>query len=201
MIIDLRDVEIFYINIKKDKEKNRSMLDLIDQFGFNHSQRIDATYIPDNPISGCAASHYKILSSIKSPAIILEDDCVIKNNTSTIEVPDDADAIYLGLSQWGYKNDTSKPKNFDFIKHKSMQGIYKINSMLATHAILYLTNEYINACTRVAKYSADNGVHVDQGFARIQRYYNVYALANPIFYQQSNKAATNFKLSNNRIVI
>ena len=73
--------------------------------------------------------------------------------------------------------------------------------MLATHAIFYINKDYMNACTRIAKYSMDNGVHIDQGFARIQRYYNIYALGNPIFYQQSNRSATNFKFSNNKIVI
>lgn len=201
MIIDLREIETFYINIKHHKEKNESMLNLIDQFGFKKVNRVDATYIPDNPVAGCASSHYKIFSQMNNPTIILEDDCIIKNNNPIIEVPDDADAVYLGLSQWGYKEDISKPKNFDFIKHKSVKNIYKVSSMLATHAIFYISKEYIDICTKVAKYSMDNGVHIDQGFARIQRYYNVYAVSNPIFYQQSNRTATNFKFSNNKIVI
>jgi hypothetical protein len=72
--------------------------------------------------------------------------------------------------------------------------------MLATHAILYLNKDYLNVCTQVAKYSAENSVHVDQGFARIQRYYNVYAVADPIFYQSSNKQSTNIQFIRDRII-
>ena len=201
MIVDLREIQTYYINLKQDKEKNILMQNLKNDFGFKNYNRLDGVYIKDDPKTGCASSHYKILSEIKTPTIILEDDCVIKNNKPIIEVPDDADAVYLGLSQWGYKDDISKIKNFNFEKHKTISSIYKISSMLATHAILYLSKDYINICNRVAKYSKENSVHIDQGFARIQRYYNVYAISDPIFYQSSNKAATNFKFSLNKIVI
>jgi hypothetical protein len=201
MIIDLRDIDTYYINIAKHKEKNNSMIDLGNNFGFKNYNRINAVYNPENPITGCASSHYNILKDLKKETIILEDDCIIKNNQPIIKVPNDADAVYLGLSQWGYRDDISKPKNFDFKKHENVRSVYKISSMLSTHAILYINKEYMDACARVAKYSMDNGIHIDQGFARIQRYYNVYAVSDPIFYQNSNRAATNFKFSNNKIVI
>lgn len=200
MIINLQDTDMKYINLDRHKEKRLSMEDLAKDFGFKKYSRVEGTDIPQDPISGCASSHYKILSNIIKPTIILEDDCVLKNKTLSIEVPDNADAVYLGLSEWGYRKDSSRPSNFTFTKHKAINNIYKIDSMLATHAILYISKEYINACTRVAKYSADNGVHIDQGFARIQRYYNVYALGTPIFYQDSNKSSTNISLIKNRLV-
>jgi hypothetical protein len=200
MIIDLKNVETFYINIKKHKEKNQSMIDLGNSFGFKKYSRAEGIHKPKDPRSGCAASHHKILSEMKDITIILEDDCVIQNNISKIEVPDNADAVYLGLSQWGYQNDLSKPGNFTFSRHGAMKNIYKIDSMLATHAILYISKRYIDACTAVAKYSEENSIHVDQGFARIQRYYNIYALGDPVFYQNSNKAATNISFIKNRLV-
>jgi hypothetical protein len=200
MIIDLKNIETFYINIKKHQEKNESMIELGNSFGFKKYNRVEAIYKSKDSLSGCAASHYKILSRINEMTIILEDDCVIQNNISKIEVPDDTDAIYLGLSQWGYQKDLSKPGNFIFNRHGVIKDIYKIDSMLATHAILYISKRYIDACAAVAKYSEDNSVHIDQGFARIQRYYNVYALGNPIFYQSSNKAATNISFIKNRLV-
>jgi len=48
--------------------------------------------------------------------------------------------------------------------------------------------------TKVAKWSADNDRHIDQGFALVQKYFNVYALGNPLFYQHSNTKATSIKL-------
>lgn len=200
MKINLKTTPVIYINMDKDVNRNESMKDLINEFGFTKHFRSSGTYTPGDSLKGCATSHNNILSSIKSKAIILEDDCVIKNNISTIEVPDDADAVYLGLSEWGYTKDVSKLGNFKFEMVNGYPGVYKVNGMLATHAILYISKEYIKMCERVAEYSSKNSVHVDQGFARIQRYFNVYAIADPIFYQHSNTEATNIKFVKDRII-
>ena len=40
------------------------------------------------------------LKKIDPPFIILEDDATPSNFTPEIEVPDDADAVYLGVSSW-----------------------------------------------------------------------------------------------------
>ena len=200
MKIDLKKITTSYINLNRHEDKNEKMKQLGKDFGFVSYTRSEGIDKPNDPLSGCASSHYNILSKSKGNTIILEDDCVIKNNKSVIEVPDDADAVYLGLSEWGFRRDNSKRENYIFTQHEEMNHIYRIDSMLATHAILYLNDDFMKVCTQVAKYSMDNSVHIDQGFARIQRYYNVYALANPIFYQSSNKEATNIRFLRNRMV-
>lgn len=199
MKIDLRKVPAVYINMDKDIQKNESMKDLVNNFGFTKPLRSAGEYVQGDPLKGCATSHYNVLSEIKSKVIVLEDDCVIMNNNPVIEVPDDADAVYLGLSLWGYLKDVSKPNNYSFSPVYGYPGIYKVNGMLATHAILYINKDYIRTCERVAKFSAENSVHIDQGFARMQRYFNVYAVADPIFYQNSNTEATRIKFSKDRI--
>lgn len=200
MKIDLRKIKTFYINLDKDTIRNESMQQLVSDFGFTNAERSAGEYRAGDPLSGCAASHFNILSTNKTKTIILEDDCVLKRNTPVIEVPDDADAIYLGLSEWGYFRDVSKRENFTFIQHNEYKNVYKVNGMLATHAILYLNKDYMKMCEIVSKFSADNSVHVDQGFARIQRYFNVYALAEPIFYQSSNTEATDIVFKKDRII-
>jgi hypothetical protein len=200
MKINLKNVPVIYINMDKDADRNDSMKSLITVFGFTKYLRSAGEYVPGDSLKGCATSHYNILSQIKSKTIILEDDCKIKNNMSVIEVPDDADAVYLGLSTWGYLKDISKPNNYSFEEVVDFPGVYKVNGMLATHAILYINKDYIKACERVAKYSSENSVHVDQGFARIQRYFNVYAISDPIFYQSSNINATKIKFVKDRII-
>jgi len=200
MKINLKNIPVVYINMDKDTDRNESMKSLIDTFGFTKHSRSSGEYVQGDSLKGCATSHYNILSQITTKTIILEDDCKINNNTSTIEVPDDADAVYLGLSAWGYLKDNSKPGNYLFEQVKDFPGVYKVNGMLATHAILYISKEYIKTCERIAKFSMDNSVHVDQGFARVQRYFNVYAIDKPIFYQSSNFDATRIKLVKNRII-
>ena len=68
--------------------------------------------------------------------------------------------------------------------------------MLSTHAILYLSDTYVDACARIARYHGyviEN--HIDIGFAEIQKYYNVLALNEPLFRQYEWSAVTTGKLT------
>jgi hypothetical protein len=194
MQIDIRKIPTFYINMDKDKDRNEEMIQLGKDVRFKEYTRSSGISLPKMPKAGCAKSHYNILSNIDQPTIILEDDCIIKNDSYIIKVPDDADAVYLGLSGWGFINSESKLNNFKYERHEEFLGIYKIDGMLATHSILYISPEYIEIATRIAKWSGDNNKHIDQGLALIQKYFNVYALKKPIFYQHSNAVATNIIL-------
>ena len=194
MIIDLRNIPTFYINMDKHSDRRNDMEQLGKDVGFKQYSRVQGVAMPKNPRSGCAKSHHSILENMNQPTIILEDDCVIKTGSYMLEIPDDTDALYIGLSGWGFLNSQSKLNNLDYERHEKYQGLYKINGMLATHAILYISPAYIEMAKRVAKWSGDNDEHIDQGFALIQKYFNVYALKKPIFYQHSNTEATNIML-------
>jgi hypothetical protein len=53
--------------------------------------------LPSSPIRGCWQSHIDALSSAKGPVLILEDDAVFaKGFSPDIDVPDDAELLYLG---------------------------------------------------------------------------------------------------------
>jgi hypothetical protein len=194
MQIDLKNIPTVYINMDKDKTRNKEMLDLGKNLGIKNYSRSTGVYIEGHPMAGCATSHMNILSKISEPTVILEDDCVVASGITIIDIPDDADAIYLGLSDWGYLNSFSKTKNFNYTMNNTFKNVYKVDGMLATHAILYISSEYINMASKVAKWSAENDQHIDQGLALIQKYFNVYALGKPIFYQHSNTDATNITL-------
>jgi len=195
MQIDIKNLDVFYINMDRHPDRNKDMVQLGKELKLNSYTRTAGADMTGHPMAGCATSHYNILSKeTNSPIVILEDDCVISRKETVIEVPDDADAVYLGLSNWGYLDSISKLSNFNYKRHKHFKDVFKIDGMLATHAILYISKEYKDMATKVAKWSADNDRHIDQGFALVQRYFNVYALGNPLFYQHSNTKATSIKL-------
>lgn len=194
MKIDISSLPVVYINMDRHQDRNIDMLQLGKDLGLKNYSRTQGVDMPGHPMAGCATSHYNIFKDIEEPTVILEDDCVIANKKTVIEVPDDADAVYLGLSNWGYLNSSSERKNFAYKRHKDYDDIYKIDGMLATHSILYISKDYIEISSRIAKWHADNNRHIDQGLALIQKYFNVYALGTPIFYQHSNTEATNIKL-------
>lgn len=194
MKIDIKSLPIFYINMDKHIDRNNDMIKLGKKLKLENYNRVSGVDMPKKPMAGCATSHYNILKNINQPTVILEDDCVSLVKHTTINVPDDADAVYLGLSKWGYLDSTSEPDNFIHKEHKDYEGIYKVDGMLATHAILYISQDYIEMSTKVAQWHAENNKHIDQGFALIQKYFNVYALGSPMFYQHSNSVATNIRL-------
>ena len=66
--------------------------------------------------------------------------------------------------------------------------------MFSTHAILYLNPEYISVCKKIAYHHHEINEHVDIGFTDVQKYYNVYAFNQPLFYQTSSNG-TDQKLS------
>ena len=182
MNLDLREASAVYINLKKDVKKDFAMKALILDCGFKNTIRVEAEYTP-NSLAGCSLSHYNALNEIDPPFIVFEDDCVIKNFNPNIEIPDDADAVYLGISSWGRMNSHSGP----FVQYEEVSnGLLRIYNMLSAHAILYLNHEYISLCKKISQQAYEIADHQDIGFAEIQRYYNVYSFDDPMFYHTSS---------------
>ena len=183
MNLDLRDIPAIYINLEKDVDKNQNMKSMLNQYGFNNIIRLNAEYTPDNPLVGCSLSHYNALCEIDPPFIVFEDDCMVKTLRSTIEIPDDSEAVYLGISSWGRMNSHSGP----CVQSESGGfGMVRLYNMLSAHSVLYLDEEYTSLCKRISYNSYETAQHQDIGFAEIQRYYNVYAFNDPLFYQTSS---------------
>ena len=198
MNISLIDIPVFYINLDEQEEKRKLTETLLKQLGFRSVTRFSAIKHEAGRIIGCARSHYEILRTQKPPFIILEDDCALhKEFTNNLEIPDDADALYLGISHWGRYLNHSGP----YVHTTQVnQDLVRVHNMLATHAILYLTEPYVDICKRVAHhfgYEVEN--HLDIGFAEIHRFYNVYALNEPLFRQYEWSAVTTGKLSENSL--
>jgi hypothetical protein len=191
MNLDLRKIPAIYINLQRDNEKNEYMHNMLTELEFETIIRVEASEFPDRHLAGCSLSHFNSLNEINPPFIIFEDDCKVKNFDPIIEIPEDADAVYLGISAWGRMNSHSGP----FVQYEKVNDrILKVYNMLGAHAILYLSKEYVSLCSKIAIHASQTSEHQDIGFADIQRYYNVYTFDDPMFYQTSSKG-TNLKLS------
>lgn len=204
MKINIRDVNVKWINLDKDEEKNQQMEEIVNRLGFKNASRFSAvTGIEphegvrhgEEHYRSCAESHFSILiEAIKNetfPILILEDDVEFEENLDIfldsidgeLEVPDDIDALYLGTSHGD--------GTFKAVEHDS--GLARITNVFATHAILYFN-------PKMAQDVIDNGetwiyehcVPFDICLARkIQHEYKVYSVKNPWFYQSDAKNAVN----------
>lgn len=194
MIINLLDVPVYYINLDDDIEKRKSTEILLKKLGFRNVNRVSAIFHPKGRIIGCARSHYEILKDAKPPFIIIEDDCALsKDFVSEVKIPDNADALYLGISHWGrYLNHSGPYVHYDSVNDE----IVRVYNMLATHAIMYLTQSYVDICKRISyHYGYEVEGHLDIGFAEIHKLYNVYSFNEPLFKQHDWSEVTTSKLN------
>lgn len=198
MKLDIRNIPVYYINLEEEVEKRERTETLLTEMGFKNIIRVQAIKHEAGRIIGCARSHHQILSTLSGPAIILEDDCSLnKEFKGDIEIPDISDAVYLGISHWGRYLNHSGPYVHT---SKTDTECVRVYNMLATHAILYLSDEYIQMCSRIAyHYGYEVHNHLDIGFAENQKYFNVYALDEPLFRQYEWSAVTTGRLSENSI--
>lgn len=186
MKINLLDIPVFYINMNKDTDKDKYIRSLLEGLGFKNINRIEAVEDKKSGRRGLSKSQYKALTQINPPFIVLEDDCDTKSFVSEIEVPENSDAIYLGNSSWGLLGSYT---GF-LLRYKEVPGfneVYRVFNMLSSHAILYLTEEYVSMCKRTTDYCANvskEPVPMDVPFAEIQKYFNIYTINKPLFIQK-----------------
>ena len=194
MKLNLIDIPVYYINLDNQDEKRKRTETMLKQIGFKFVNRFSAIEHEEGRIIGCARSHYEILNEAQPPFIILEDDCSLNREINfKIEIPDNADCLYLGISHWGRYLNHSGP--YVHIT-KVDKDIVRVHNMLATHAILYISKEYANLCKRISYhfgYEVEN--HLDIGFAEVHRFFNVYSFDEPLFKQYEWNAVTTGKLS------
>lgn len=194
MKLNLTDIPIYYINLDEDDEKRKRTETMLKCLGFKYVNRFSAIKHEAGRIIGCARSHHEILKKTKPPFIIIEDDCTLnKDFVNEVELPDDSDALYLGISHWGrYLNHSGPYVHCEKINEE----IVRVYNMLATHAIMYLTKEYVDICKRVSYYYGyviEN--HLDIGFAEIHKLYKIYSFDEPLFRQYEWSAVTTGKIS------
>lgn len=195
MKIDLRDVTVRWVNVDSDTEKNKMMEELCERVGFRNASRFSAVtgidphegVVPgEEHYRNCAESHFKIYEETDSfPLLILEDDVETESVfTCDLEnVPDDADAIYLGTSHG----------DGNYLATDVGNGWMKVERVFATHSILYLNKKICKEVIDIGRHWIYNlNRPFDVGFAYdVQPKYNVYAPYIPFFYQADSKNKKN----------
>jgi len=143
--IDLREIPCFVINCKHDVEKRRFMERQLGGLGIRFeivpAVRADPDWI------GIAISHLKVLRLTRAevPFLVLEDDCLFNDRFQLIwDVPVEADALYLGASEFGLQT----PGEFSWGKQRTVRWepydhtYLRVFNMLARHAVVYLSSDY-----------------------------------------------------------
>ena len=182
--------------MESDQERKSKFLEWNKKLGFNNVTRIPGIY-GDPYFIGLSQSFtlgIKEGLSLEDMFIIFEDDAVpTEKFVDEVEIPDDADALYLGVSAWGFRHDQD-PKDLPdfngavFEEVDGFPGIFKIHSTLSTHAMVYINKTFCESMLASLERARTLGHHNDA-----QRYFdgvfdrhNVYAVG-PLFYQHDER--------------
>ena len=146
-------------------------------------------------IIGCGMSHLEVLKMSKSWTLILEDDIALTDFPKRLgEIPKNTDAIYLGVSTFGYIRGLSYPLRNSVLVTQVSEDYKRVFNMCATHAILYLSERYIEESKKLTEYCLSVNIPWDLGIASIHRHFNILTPNNPWFYQSEQSEVTNFSL-------
>jgi len=116
------------------------------------------------------------------PFVIFEDDIKKKEFPSEIEIPDDADILYIGLSTWGMTNKKTGVNNSVCFKNID-ENIIKVYNMLSLHGIIICSMRGLLLFQKTLLEDFFTSNPWDISICQIQPYINAYALKNPLVYQ------------------
>jgi hypothetical protein len=181
--INLEDLEIIYINLPEFVNRNQTMKNMLSHYGLSAFRSEGIGYENHKGYDLVADAHLKALnSSSAQQVLILEDDCIPHNYRNQIEVPDDADIVYLGIH--GHKH----------YRKRISPEVWRISGMLTAHAILYLTERGKNILIEAQQLTSKRKYAFDVSLAKLQNRVNTYALNSPIWYQKDYPELTKFNI-------
>jgi hypothetical protein len=184
MKIKLTSIPAYYINLHNHRKKNKSIKKLLAELGF-HTVKRTPGFVSETNILGCGLAHQNVLVSLgrqEGPFLLFEDDIAVTHFDHIIDVPDDADAIYLGVSKMGII-DGADCENIIVSKVEGFDNVFRIYNMLAAHAILYLNMDYVRSASKYIQEYIDLGQPHDIGLAEHMGDWKVYAIDKPVFIQ------------------
>jgi GR25 family glycosyltransferase involved in LPS biosynthesis len=215
MKINIKSLKTYVINLKEDEKRRISSKDALNKAGIYDIKFFPAEkYKPSR--TGLAITFKKLFKEIENhdnPILICEDDILFNEdfNINEIDIPDNADALYIGISKYGrisfinpyvdsfgnsYLEQRNKTYNEDLVVARVDDNLYRIYNMLTAHAIIMVNHKYTKFLHDAIDIAILGGGHQDIVRAVTMPFWNVYALNNPIFYQSSIETnITNFKIS------
>jgi len=120
------------------------------------------------------------------PFIMIEDDVSILVDRDIINIPDNTDILYIGLSCCSMDADSFHYKNY-YEAVDGYQDIVRIKHMLASHGIMICSPLGAAALQRTMMETWFSDMCWDVPMAYIQPYYHVYALREPFVYQNQER--------------
>ena len=196
--MDLRQIKVYVISPGVGKYMSRltNTLTRLRDAGFQDVEHVFS--VPDeSPTNSLSKTNLVIFEKEKDrtdPFIIIEDDIQVEDLMSSdmwcLPIPEDAVAVYLGVSMWVYPYEyhtLSCGKHIRLITPEETVShddrLVQIKGMTSTHAILFMDRSFIQTLSLCIRSFLDIRTPHDLIMATLQKHYKVYALKQPFFYQ------------------
>lgn len=191
MKINFSEIPAFYINLEYACDRKERMEEMLSQCNYKNFSRIDAIGTAANewPWKGQNQSYVKACTQTLAPFIVLEDDIALHSWIPSIEVPDNADAVYLAGSILFSEDFHLQAYSTEF------KNVVRVYDMLTNCAILFLSQELVNEYTEILK----SNVRGDVAMSSLSHKYNFYAVNPVIFYHNDPNPAMEVPNKNTRV--
>tara|TARA_R100000152_G_C6773035_1_gene200194 strand:+ start:451 stop:1089 length:639 start_codon:yes stop_codon:yes gene_type:complete len=186
MEVKLSEIRTKIISLPTETQRRENMKSLLD--GVEHTNYEFFDSIKTQPYwIGCGLSHRECLAFEEAPLLTLEDDVAITEHyRDVIDIPEEADIVYLGCSHWGTKSGTSQLKGVNYEKYN--EDYYRVSHMVGAHAILYMNNKAIKDFSgTIVRQLFEVDRPFDEVYARLQEKYVILTPTNPFYYQNCEK--------------
>lgn len=185
MILPIKSLKYYFLNHNNVLRKANmyvefSQMDLTEVNPIDHKNRYSSgasgfSRMLETAVSSCGNQF--------EPFVLLEDDVKQKRPfPKAIEIPDDADILYIGLSKWGMREENQG--HIDIVCYDNINpDLIRVKNMLSSHGFVICSLRGLLVFQRCMTEAYIKGTSWDIYMAQIQPYYNMYALRNPLVYQ------------------
>jgi hypothetical protein len=178
------------------EERDVRMVQMLDRLGYKNTkisacahEYIDG-FVCKNGNTKSYIAALEIAANCDEPCIVFEDDA---NTTiwhrDIVDVPDDADALWIGTSCFGLVKGWRQMSICDDIFKivPTLVGdfgdVYKVRNMLSAHAIVFISQRYKFEMINYLRYCFNEAIPPDIIFAETMKHFNIYACKEPLFFQ------------------
>lgn len=199
MKIILKELKFYYLTVpKNNNERKKHLLEEFKEFNLTEVNPIPASYFnknlkkPEKKHKSGATGWLKILDLASQemgltfkPFVVIEDDVKkYRELPQFIEIPENCDLLYIGLSEVGMANKKIGVKNSVCYKEiKDNNNIIRIYNMLSTHGIIISSLRGMLTLQKCIIEDFYNNRGWDITLARMHPYLNIYAIKEPLVYQ------------------